>query len=134
MNKRYLFYEYQQLKALSAILNNTNEYFERKVRRWYSKEFHTPLIEVYKLGWDHVLLNYYESKFESLSHNDLVHLAQTEYLSTIKDSIERENQEFTDSLIKEQETQLKAKQLHKPKPKEFDLNFTDKHGDPDIDK
>lgn len=45
------------------------EYFYRKVCRWYSTTFHTPLHEVLNLPTPLIFQHYYESSFESLSES-----------------------------------------------------------------
>ena len=40
-----------ELLALKSIALKDPEYFNRKVCRYYSEKFHTPLAEVYKLPW-----------------------------------------------------------------------------------
>ena len=42
------------------------EYFYRHVFRWYSKEFHTPLNDVYDLPLDFVLQHYWEARYEAM--------------------------------------------------------------------
>jgi hypothetical protein len=39
------------------------DFFYRRVCRWYSKSFHTPLHEVEQLPWKNILLAYFEERF-----------------------------------------------------------------------
>ncbi len=54
-----------ELIALKSIALKDPEYFTRKVCRYYSEKFHTPLIEVHKLPWAFVFTNYIEHIIES---------------------------------------------------------------------
>lgn len=92
----------QQLKAIESILSNTYEYFERRVRRWFSKEFSTPYLDTFKLSWSELLLHYYESKYEEMEFNDIYEMAKKEHLPEFIKEANEEDQEFADSLIDEQ--------------------------------
>ena len=132
-------YESLQLDAIKSVLLNDRVYFERKVRRWYSKTFSTPLPQVFTLPWDHVLTHYYEATLENLDYNDVYNLAVKDYVPEFADQEEKENREFAQSLIKEQKATLakkeakKQKQVRvseskaseKPKVKSMNLNFDD---------
>ena len=60
-----------QILALDAVENTTFDSFYRKVSRWYSKEFSTPLHIVESLDPIHVLQHYYEERFgEAYQPND----------------------------------------------------------------
>jgi len=54
-----------ELLALKAIALRDPEYFNRKVCRYYSEKFHTPLTEVYNLPWAFVFTNYIEHIIEN---------------------------------------------------------------------
>ena len=51
--------------AIHGVSLKDSEYFTRKVCRYYSQKFHTPLMEVYDLPWGFVLTNYLEHIVES---------------------------------------------------------------------
>ncbi len=55
-----------RILALAAVLTPESdpEYFLRRVFRWYSREFHTPLHEVERLPIDDVFQHYYECRWE----------------------------------------------------------------------
>lgn len=57
-----------RLSALNAVLHPETdpEYELRRIFRWYSKEFHVPLPQVYDLPLDDVLQHYYEAKYEQM--------------------------------------------------------------------
>jgi len=99
-----------QLKALEGILLKTPEYYYRKICRWYSKEFSTPLKGVYDLPMDFVLEHYYESFLEKNSYNEVFDIAVQEYLPEIAAEEDKAAQEYADSLVEEQEKTLKLKE------------------------
>lgn len=103
-------YRFKQLEAVEAILTNSNEYHYRKICRWFSKEYSTPLMEVYKMPWDFVLQNYYESFLETRPYNEVYDLAVQDYLPEMAEEYEKELQEFADSLVDEQEQTLERKE------------------------
>jgi short subunit dehydrogenase-like uncharacterized protein len=51
--------------AIHGVALKDPEYFTRKVYRYYSQKFHTPLMDAYKLPWGFVLTNYLEHIVES---------------------------------------------------------------------
>jgi len=108
MNK-FDYYKYKQLAAIDSVLFQTEDYFYRKVCRWFSKTFSTPLIETYKLSWDFILEHYYESNLEEISYNNVYDIAIENYFPEFMDEEEKENQEFADSLIEEQNNLLRKK-------------------------
>lgn len=65
-------YEAIRAVALHNILfdNSDSDYQYRKVCRWYSKEFHTPLKDVYEMPIEDVLLNYWEQLYEDWEDDD----------------------------------------------------------------
>jgi len=54
-----------EVLALRDIALKDPEYFQRKVCRYFSEHFHTPLLEVYDLPWPFVFTNYLEHIVES---------------------------------------------------------------------
>lgn len=102
-------YELIQLKAIESILTNNLEYFERKVRRWYSKTFSTPLKETFKIPWAEVLLHYYESVLEEKDYNEVYELAASEYIPELAKEREIQDKEFEKYLIEEQKQNLEDK-------------------------
>lgn len=51
--------------AVKSIALKDPEYFTRRVCRYYSEKFHTPLLEVHALPWVFVFTNYIEHMVES---------------------------------------------------------------------
>lgn len=102
-----------QLLAIEGRLSNTIDAFERKVRRWFSKEHSTPYLDTFKIPWDELLLHYYESSLANSTYNQVFDMAVEEYLPEFVDQAEKEAQAFADSLAKAQEAAIKANQAKK---------------------
>lgn len=104
------FYKYLQLKAINDIFNSDDLYFQRKICRWYSKEFSTPLEKVFQIPFDLILIHYYETEFEKIPKNDLIDILTNDFI----DELSPENDEELDALMKrlekEQEIALKKRQ------------------------
>lgn len=60
------FVEAIRLVAMQAVAECSPEYQLRSVMRWWSREFHTPLAEVYEIPLENILLDYYECKYEEM--------------------------------------------------------------------
>lgn len=60
-----------RLRALKAVVQPDQEYFYRRIMRWYSKTFFTPLAQVEDLPVEDVLQAYYEEEFANMSPEDL---------------------------------------------------------------
>jgi len=135
-------YKALQIEAVFNAITNNNAFFERKVRRWFSKNFNTPLYDTYKLSWPDILIHYYESSVEDKSFNDTLDIAMDNYLPEFIHRKEEEDRAFAQSLVEEQRLSLasgkrkgkgKAKGKFK-KPKEepskgkemMNLKFDDK--------
>jgi len=68
-------YQYLQTEAIGGNLTNSDLAFFRKVCRWYSTTFHTPLHQVMQckdVQWDEILLHYYEDQMEDLPFNNIL--------------------------------------------------------------
>lgn len=59
-----------RLLALKAVLDPDEEYYVRRVFRWYSRNFHTPLHMVPDLPLEEVLEAYYENVYEEVVAED----------------------------------------------------------------
>lgn len=70
-----------KLKALRGAWKPDRNAILRKIFRWYSKEFHTPLAEVEDLPLEDVLLHWFEVSYETLDnverHNLAIELLET---------------------------------------------------------
>jgi len=65
------YYEAIKAKALRSVLKPDTDYYLRRVYRWYSKTFHTPLETTFDLPVEFVLREYFEEYFENLEEEDL---------------------------------------------------------------
>lgn len=101
-----------QILALDAVENPDYDAFIRKVQRWYSKEFSTPLIQVETIDLIHVLQAYYEEKFGEAYQPDDTH--SMEVFERIKHSIcfpeeiqqvEKEDEEWAKEMVNRIETE-----------------------------
>ena len=63
-------YEAIKAKAMLAILKPDMDYHLRKIYRWYSKTFATPLNDCYDLPIEFILQEYFEEYFEGLEEED----------------------------------------------------------------
>jgi hypothetical protein len=60
-------YDSVQVTALAAVVKGTDpNYVLRRIFRWYSEKFHTPLHRVEDLPVHDVLQNYYEAQYEAM--------------------------------------------------------------------
>lgn len=56
-----------RLLALHNVLKGNPEYYHRRICRWYSEKFATPLEHVYDIPNDDIYLHYFECYFEGLN-------------------------------------------------------------------
>lgn len=111
MSKKLSIYQSSQLEAMSDILSQTDIYFFRKVCRWYSEKFHTPLHVVTEgkvVQWDEVLLHYYECQMEEIGYNHIYELACQEYIPELVEQFEEDNAAFAKALEEEQARTIEA--------------------------
>jgi hypothetical protein len=70
-------FEAIRVQALLDVMDGGFEYHWRRICRWYSTTFHTPLIEVDGLPIEHILQNFFEHAFEQQSKAERRKLAIT---------------------------------------------------------
>jgi hypothetical protein len=114
-NKKFDYSKYKQLQSIVDVLFRNPAYDERRIRRWYSKAFFTPLHEVYELPWDFVYQNYNEATLDDLEYNQVYDLACENYIEEFADQREIEDQAFAESLREEQKQTLAKKKDKKSK-------------------
>jgi primosomal protein N' len=107
-NIQYL-YKSIQIKAIEAVLDPDDTYSYRRICRWYSKTFHTPLQDVYKLDFEHVLSNYYESTFEEIPYNDLYDIAIEDFIPELAEQNNEDAEQYAKDLEAEQIRTLERK-------------------------
>lgn len=116
-------YYYTQLKAVSDLLQGRDEFFERKVKRWYSKTFHTSLHLIDEIPWEFVLQNYYEGLLEQKDHNEVYDIAIS-LLPKLSENEEAKNEAFAEALVEEQKRTIeKEKQKQEKERRENELKM-----------
>jgi hypothetical protein len=96
-----------EILALKSVALKDAEYFQRRVCRYYSEKFHTPLLEVYELPWPFVFTNYLEHVIESNNgKKEIYDLAVDIFYPEIAKNEEEELQDW----IKKIEAEEEAKQ------------------------
>lgn len=126
-------YQIEQIKAISAFLCKNPDFIYRKICRWYSRSFNTPLKEALKEPITFILQHYYESLLENKTYNEVFDIAVSDYLPEFVDEKEKEDQAFVEALEREQEKQLKAKKESKVS-QSLNNNPTDSSNDIKSDK
>lgn len=127
-------YYQNKLQAIEGILLETEEYFYRKITRWYSSTYSTPLHQVRKLPYPVVLREYYEAMLEQLPYNDIIDMAKEELLpdfieerdSDLEDFIKavEEEERLKQQKREEEEAISKKKEsINNEKIQEVDLKF-----------
>lgn len=104
-----------EILALKSVALKDPEYFQRRVCRYYSEKFHTPLLEVYDLSWPFVFTNYLEHIIETNNgKKEIYELAIDICYPEMKENEEQEMQEW----IKKIEAREEAKRQAKKKQEE----------------
>jgi hypothetical protein len=88
-------WEDSRLLALKDVLTGTAEYQHRRILRWYSRTFATPLHDVEQLPLEYVLQHYYESFWEKAEPEELEE-ARVDALKTPEDRWEEQMRESGD--------------------------------------
>jgi hypothetical protein len=102
-----------EILALRATYVKDSEYFERKVRRYYSEKFHTPLFDVYELPWPFVFTNYLEHVLEMNNTKEELQKLVTEICYP-----ERNEEKELEKRIKQIEAEEEAKRQAKKQKEE----------------
>lgn len=107
----------------SVLKSDDRDYNLRRIFRWYSEKFHTPLHKVDSLPLEDVLTHYYESIYEAMSEEDLEQakdeLLETEVQATARIRLEHEEKTEADEyakLVEKEENLKKTKPLDQIKP------------------
>lgn len=118
--------------VLKSIVMKDPEYFTRRVCRYYSEKFHTPLLEVHELPWAFVFTNYLEHVVETNnSQKEIYDLALEVIYPEVSKSIEEENIAFAKMIEKQEEERMakeaeaKAAKIIEEKMKEDNIEMTD---------
>jgi len=115
-----------QLIALKNIEKPDVEAQLRRIKRFFSTTFHTPLADVENLDLDFVLMHYFEHVYAQLKPEDFGKLRNNLLYKTEIEEINEEDdawaQQEMDMLL-EEEKKLKEKKLTKEEVKVIDEKF-----------
>lgn len=97
------YFEGVRIRALLAVMEPDDHALIRRICRWYSQEFSTPLRVVEdELGLDHVLTHWFESEYEKMDpddrHNLGIYLLETPEERKLRD---RSDKAMEDKLIQD---------------------------------
>lgn len=102
--------------AMNSVENPTYEDWLRRIRRWFSKEYSTPLLQVEEFEDEYVILAYYEHIFEEMDpetrKNKILELVET---PQEKKAREIKEEEIDAEIMKEMEAEFKEIQAKKQK-------------------
>jgi len=99
-----------EVLALKSVALRDPEYFYRRVCRYYSEKFHTPLTDVQELPWPFVFTNYLEHIIETNNgKEDIYNLAIDICYPERKVSEEDELQSWIKRIESEEEAKREAK-------------------------
>lgn len=95
--------------ALVEVIDGSYDYQIRTVLRWWSREFHTPLSEVYDMPLEDILRDYFECKYQDLDdsqrHYEIGELLKTKEQITkakvAEDKAEVEDEAYLRKVLEE---------------------------------
>lgn len=110
-----------KLLALEAVISPKEDYFLRKVQRWYSRQFYTPLPEVEDLPIQDILLHYFECKYEDLKEaddtsdwiNEMIYATETAEEKRKREMTEESNEASDEDFLREVMQEEQAKKANK---------------------
>ena len=94
-----------EILALKGVCLKDSDYRYRKICRYYSHHFSTPLMDVYELPWFHVLQNYLEHVLEQKNEEALYELV----LELVYPEKIQQEEDSVNDWIKQIEEEEKAK-------------------------
>jgi hypothetical protein len=105
--------------AMRDVVDDTSEYRLRSIFRWYSKTFHTPLVQVEELPLFEVLQTYFEVRYEDMSEqerqDEIVRLLETEEELAARKKAEDVADAEAEEFARQTEEQAKVKKTAKSK-------------------
>lgn len=104
MRKKLGLVKAARLLALKAVLFPDENYYLRRVFRWYSRTYHTPLHIVPDLPLEDILEAYYEHVYEEVVAEDepgKIEQAIRELIETEEERIKREMEEESQDIVTE---------------------------------
>lgn len=108
-----------EILALKSVALKDPEYFTRKVCRYYSEKFHTPLTDVYNLPWVFVFTNYIEHIIETNNTKEDIYNIAIEVFYPEKKRVKNFMGEFENE---EEEVQAWIKKIEKEEQEKRDKN------------
>jgi hypothetical protein len=102
--------------ALLSVLEPDRDSFERRMARWYSSEFSTPLKEVETIPFEELCLHYFEHLFGTLDKSELQKYVE-EFSLTPEEAQKKEleeeieAQELMDMVAAEEDKRIKEKEI-----------------------
>ena len=104
------YYKHLRIIALNSVISPDEPYLIRKIVRWYSKTFSTPISVVEEIPLEHILTAYYESEFEDKKEEELEQIIQDMFADDVDNRKEEmaeekravEDYEFLKALKEEQ--------------------------------
>ena len=108
-------YEYLEILALHSVsTDKDSSYVYRKICRWFSRSFHTPLPQVIDLPVEFVLQNYYEFQFENFKEEELIGIMRYHVDPDYVESVESDDDAFFQQI---KEEAIKAREAKEAKLK-----------------
>lgn len=117
-------YKAIKTSSLKNVLKPNFEYHIRKLYRWYSKQFHTPLQECFDIPVEIVLMHFFEEKYEAMNEEELQEEVHS-LLETEDQRKERIEQEEQDKVAEYEMFRLAAQHNKKIEGKKKKLSETD---------
>ena len=99
------FVEAARIQAMRDVMEGGFLYHYKRICRWYSQKFYTPLPQVEELSEEEVLSAFFETQFETMSKAEQIKLAteMTETPEEAKDRKKEEDDQSDDAFLKKQE-------------------------------
>ena len=120
-----------ELLAVKSVALKDPEYFQRRICRYYSEKFHTPLMEVYKLPWAFVFNNYIEHLIENNNNKeDIYNLAIDICYPEKREQEEQEIEDWIKDIEAKEEIKRKERQQKKEQQK---IDTKEVHKNPHIE-
>lgn len=129
--------------AMNSVENPTYEDWLRKVRRWFSKTYSTPILQVEDFEDEYVIIAYYENIFDEMDaderKNKIIELIQTaedkkkkkvEDAQIDKELEEEMRKELEEIQAKKKNALSSPKQQNAIKPKEVEEPIVFEFSDP----
>lgn len=119
-----------RIQALQSVMKSSAEYEIRKLFRWYSKTFHTPLKEVEDLPLEQIVRDYWESQYENMDEGELEYaitaLVTDEHERLCQEEAEAEEvQRLLEEAAKDNEVVQKKQAEPPPPPPSISMTFVD---------